>query len=95
MRDLFPGYYRPTIEQFVQMWQECIFSTLSNSSVCRRKSTARPCSTPIYLGLLLYSATSTIINDEDVQRAGTMHALHADELDIAGGRWSRDEGDGM
>ena len=22
MRDLFPGYYRPTKEQFVQMWQE-------------------------------------------------------------------------
>jgi len=21
----FPGYYRPTKEQFVQMWQECIF----------------------------------------------------------------------
>jgi PIN domain-containing protein len=25
MRDLFPGYYRPTQEQFQQMWRECIF----------------------------------------------------------------------
>ncbi len=25
MRELFPGYYRPTQEQFQQMWQECIF----------------------------------------------------------------------
>lgn len=25
MSDLFPGYYRPTKEQFAQMWQECIF----------------------------------------------------------------------
>jgi PIN domain-containing protein len=26
MKDLFPGYYRPTKEQFLQMWKECIFS---------------------------------------------------------------------
>jgi hypothetical protein len=25
MRELFPGYYRPTQEQFQKMWQECIF----------------------------------------------------------------------
>lgn len=25
MRELFPGYYRPTQEEFKQMWQECIF----------------------------------------------------------------------
>src|SRR5579859_7525704 len=38
---------------------------------------------------------STIIHYEDLQRAGTMHTFHAAELDIAGGRWPRDEGDGM
>jgi len=26
MRDLFPGYYRPTNDQFAQMWHECVFS---------------------------------------------------------------------
>jgi PIN like domain len=31
MRDLFPGYYRPTTEQFRQMWQECIFSLDANA----------------------------------------------------------------
>jgi len=25
MRDIFPGYYRPTDEQFVELWQQCIF----------------------------------------------------------------------
>lgn len=30
MRDRFPGYYRPTEEQFKQMWQECIFSYDAN-----------------------------------------------------------------
>ncbi len=25
MRDLFPGYYRPTEEEFAKMWQEGIF----------------------------------------------------------------------
>jgi hypothetical protein len=31
MRDLFPGYYRPTTEQFRQMWQKCIFSLDANA----------------------------------------------------------------
>lgn len=26
MYDLFPGYYKPSKEQFAQMWQECVFS---------------------------------------------------------------------
>lgn len=25
MRDIFPGYYRPTAEQFAELWQQCIF----------------------------------------------------------------------
>jgi hypothetical protein len=25
MRNIFPGYYRPTDEEFYKMWQECIF----------------------------------------------------------------------
>jgi PIN like domain len=30
VRDRFPGYYRPTQEQFQQMWEECIFSYDAN-----------------------------------------------------------------
>jgi hypothetical protein len=33
MRELFPGYYRPTQEQFQQMWQECIF-VLDAKALC-------------------------------------------------------------
>ena len=25
MRDIFPGYYHPTDEQFAELWQQCIF----------------------------------------------------------------------
>jgi hypothetical protein len=30
MKSLFPGYYRPTEEEFHQMWQECIFAFDAN-----------------------------------------------------------------
>ncbi|MEQ8996136.1 MAG: PIN-like domain-containing protein [Coleofasciculus sp. B1-GNL1-01] len=30
MRDLFPGYYQPTPEEFETLWQEAIFSFDAN-----------------------------------------------------------------
>ncbi|AFZ25639.1 hypothetical protein Cylst_3496 [Cylindrospermum stagnale PCC 7417] len=30
MRDLFPGYYQPTEEEFAELWKECIFSFDTN-----------------------------------------------------------------
>ncbi|MBO1047959.1 MAG: DUF4935 domain-containing protein [Dolichospermum sp. DEX182a] len=30
MRDLFPGYYQPTEEEFAELWNECIFSFDTN-----------------------------------------------------------------
>lgn len=30
MRDLFPGYYRPSEDEFKQLWNECIFSFDAN-----------------------------------------------------------------
>src|SRR2546423_9877685 len=42
-----------------------------------------------------FLSVSTITHDEDVQRTWTMHTLHAAEFDIARGRRSRDQGNGM
>ena len=30
MRDLFPGYYQPTKEEFTELWKECVFSFDTN-----------------------------------------------------------------
>jgi hypothetical protein len=30
MRDLFPGYYQPTEQEFDELWKECIFSFDTN-----------------------------------------------------------------
>jgi hypothetical protein len=39
MRTMFPGYYRPTEEEFKKMWQECIFSFDANVPQRPRRGT--------------------------------------------------------
>lgn len=43
MRDLFPGYYQPTKQEFDELWNECVFSFDTNVllNIYRYSSTTR------------------------------------------------------
>ncbi|MGZ3645243.1 MAG: hypothetical protein ACXVCM_15485, partial [Ktedonobacteraceae bacterium] len=45
MQELFPGYYRPTKEEFSTMWQQCIFVFDAN----------------VLLNIYRYTATSNVL----------------------------------